>query len=239
MSSFSWVTFETFVPGASRSSWRVTRGPVTRPDELAPRCRSGPASRPAAWRSASWFEVSGPWPLPEERSSVGSGSAVVELVGLGHGRSGACPAASARARPWARRRPRRAASAVLGRSGRHRARPARAGPAPRLRAPRPRPRTSPGPTGGSSGSGAARCDLGLAVRLLVVGGPACVLARRGALVGQSLAQARPCRARPAARGAADQLGDGGAGQEQHAGGEQRTRRRDARPRAENSVEVAQ
>ena len=73
MSSFSCVTFETLVPGASRSSWRVTRGPVTRPTIFAS--------------------------MPKWPSDSTSGLAICVLVGRcpGPGPCRTCAAASGRA----------------------------------------------------------------------------------------------------------------------------------------------
>src|SRR6266581_2893973 len=77
MSSLSCVTFETFVPGASRSSWRVTLGPVTRPTTLASMPK-WPSVSTRSFATCSWFEASGACPPLDWRRA---GSA---LGGLDH-----------------------------------------------------------------------------------------------------------------------------------------------------------
>ena len=56
----------------SSLSW-VTRGPVTRPTIFASTPK-WPRLSTSSRAISSWLEVSGPWPLPEVRSSLGSGS---------------------------------------------------------------------------------------------------------------------------------------------------------------------
>ena len=196
MSSFSCVTFETLVPGASRSSWRVTRGPVTRPTIFA--------SMPK-WPSVSTSSLAicvlvrgvGRLALAGAAQQLRVGQPVVELLRLGHARAPLALRRAARDRG----RPRRSSAARLGCAALDLALDLRE----RVlllgaRAPRPRPRTRLGSSASSSGSWCRALDPRLALGLLEarrrrsrVGAGALEL-----VAGEPRAR-RPCRARSRAR----------------------------------------